>query len=191
MNLKLYLGLGLAAFALVSLKQNANAQADSNKPTGSPDKDADTTPLLPPDMSRNRAKCDMVGMAIISASWGIDPKITWALFGVESDFGNNIAARPNDGRGPMQVVRTSEAKLRTFYPRLAMHSVENCDGAFHFACAHLDWTAKQLGVLVNNPRNIVAYNSGASSARVVTESVASNDWYYLRFLKIYKSIGGK
>lgn len=194
---KLIIGATIAGIgALLFLNRVGEASDESKDATGStpePKPTPDGKPLILEANPSGKSGCDVLSVNLIATGWHINPKTLWAIFGVESDFGRNIGNAPNDGRGPMQITNTTAETLRRAYPKLAGYSVYDCRGAMEYACAHLHFTANLLGLMDwSDPRNIVAYNSGAGSSRArQSREAAMKDWYYIRYERFYKAIGGK
>lgn len=112
------------------------------------------------------------------ARFGVPVKTLLAMAEVESAGGRNTWAGTSGEIGAFQILPSSADMLRNIYPELRMIDINTIDGNAFFAGAHLHYTAGILRVAIDSPQNVVAYNAGPRSSRVLR---AETDWYYLRY----------
>lgn len=117
--------------------------------------------------------CSQLDLNIIATSWGVRGDYLWAIFGVETSFGENVVNNPGDGRGPMQILPSTKDLLIKRYPQLAGMDEETCYGAFNFASAHMKYTAAVRGWDNSDLRNVVAYNEGPNGSNTF-----KGEWLY-------------
>lgn len=87
--------------------------------------------------------------------------------------------------GAAQIYPPTLITLRQKYPILISLNPEKLGDAFFFAAAHLNMTAKQLGIAVDSPINILAYNRGANGTRGVD---ALTNCYSANAFSLYQAV---
>lgn len=149
-----------------------------------------------------KVKCSQLDLNIIATSWGVRGDFLWAIYGVETSFGQNVVNAPGDGRGPMQILPSTKELLIKRYPQLSGMDEETCEGAFSFAAAHMKYTAAVRGWATDDLRNVVAYNEGPSGSNtylgewlfrnaMATTIIDCGVPYFNKFRDIYLATYGK
>ena len=87
-------------------------------------------------------------------------------------------------QGYLQILPKTKDMLRAKYKILENKNPRKLPDAFYFAAYHLLDTSRTLGVAIDSPTNITAYNTGATAAR----TLEGNTCYAQAVVPLYRTI---